>query len=75
MLPETMSVLQKFEVAKKAGFEGVEPNTLTSADEVKQYKEAAEKTGLKITSIMNSDHWQFPLSDNDPEVVKKSIEG
>jgi len=76
VLPDkTTTVLQKFEVAKRAGFEGVEPNTLATADEVKQYKEAAEKTGLKITSIMNSDHWKYPLSDNDPEVVKKCIEG
>jgi len=75
VLPDKMTVLQKFEVAKRAGFEGVEPNTLTTADDVKQYKQAAEKTGLKITSIMNSDHWKYPLSDNDPEVVKKCIEG
>ncbi|MBZ5544383.1 MAG: sugar phosphate isomerase/epimerase [Acidobacteriia bacterium] len=75
VLPEEMTVLEKFEVAKRAGFDGVEPNTLNSADEVKQYKEAAEKTGVKITSIMNSDHWKYPLSDNDPEVVKKCIEG
>jgi hexulose-6-phosphate isomerase len=75
VLPEKMTVVEKFEVAKRAGFEGVEPNTLNSADEVKQYKEAAEKTGVKITSIMNSDHWKYPLSDNDPEVVKKCIDG
>jgi L-ribulose-5-phosphate 3-epimerase len=75
VLPEGMTVLQKFEVAKRAGFDGIEPNTLNSADEVQQYKEAAEKTGVKITSIMNSDHWKYPLSDNDPEVVKKCIEG
>ncbi len=75
VLPEDMTVLEKFEVAKRAGFDGVEPNTLNSADEVKQYKEAAEKTGVKITSIMNSDHWKYPLSDNDPEVVNKCIEG
>jgi hexulose-6-phosphate isomerase len=75
VLPEKMTVLEKFEVAKRAGFEGVEPNTLDSADEVKEYKEAAEKTGVKITSIMNSDHWKYPLSDNDPEVVKKCVDG
>ena len=70
-----LTVMQKFEIAKKAGFEGVEPNTINSADELKEYREAAEKTGLKITSIMNSDHWRYPLTDNDPEVVKKCIEG
>ena len=75
VLPEGMTVLEKFQVAKRAGFDGVEPNTLNNADEVKDYREAAEKTGVKITSIMNSDHWKYPLSDNDPEVVRKCIEG
>lgn len=75
VLPEGMTVLEKFEVAKRAGFDGVEPNTLNSAEDVREYKEAAERTGVKITSIMNSDHWKYPLSDNDPEIVKKCIEG
>ncbi len=74
VLPDGMTVLEKFEVAKRAGFDGVEPNTLKSAGDVKEYQEAAQKTGLAITSIMNSDHWDFPLSDSDPEVVGKSIE-
>jgi L-ribulose-5-phosphate 3-epimerase len=75
VLPEKMTVLQKFEVAKRAGFDGVEPNTLNTAEDVKQYKEASEKTGVKISSIMNADHWKYPLSDNDPEVVKKCVDG
>lgn len=75
VLPDGMTVHEKFEVAKRAGFEGIEPNTLNSADEVRQYKEAAEKTGVKITSIMNSDHWKYPLTDDDPEVVRKCVEG
>jgi len=75
MLPEGMTVLEKFEVAKRAGFDGIEPNTLNSTNEVNQYKEAAERTGVRITSIMNSDHWKYPLSDSDPEVVRKCVEG
>ncbi|HET7840634.1 MAG TPA: sugar phosphate isomerase/epimerase family protein [Terriglobia bacterium] len=74
VLPEGMTVREKFETAKRAGFDGVEPNTLKSAGEVKDYREAAERSGLAITSIMNSDHWDYPLSDNDPEVVRKSVE-
>jgi hexulose-6-phosphate isomerase len=37
--------------------------------------ETAPCTGVKIHSIMNSDHWKYPLTDNDPEVVKKCIDG
>lgn len=75
VMPDKMTVMQKFEVAKRAGFEGIEPNTLNSSDEVGQYREASERTGVKICSIMNSDHWKYPLSDNDPEVVEKCVEG
>lgn len=75
VLPAKLTILQKFEVAKRAGFDGVEPNTLTSADEVRQFKEASEATGVRICSIMNADHWKYPLSDSDPEVVKKCVEG
>jgi len=75
VLPEGMTILEKFQLAKRAGFDGIEPNTLNSADELKECKEAAERTGVKITSIMNSDHWKYPLSDDDPEVVKKCVEG
>jgi hexulose-6-phosphate isomerase len=70
-----MTVMQKFAVAKAAGFEGIEPNTLTNPEDVRQYKDAAEKNGLKICSIMNSDHWNYPLSDPDPQVVAKCVEG
>ncbi len=75
VLPDGLSVLQKFELAKRAGFEGIEPNTLNTPQEVQEYQSAASSTGVKIHSIMNSDHWKYPLTDNDPEVVKKCVEG
>jgi hexulose-6-phosphate isomerase len=62
-------------MAQKAGFEGIEPNTLRTPEEVQQYKEAAKSTGIKLHSIMNSDHWKFPLSDSNPEVVKQCVDG
>ncbi len=75
VLPEGMTVLEKFELAKKAGFEGIEPNTINTPEEVRSYSDASKQTGIRITSIMNSGHWKYPLSDNDPEVVKKCVEG
>ena len=38
-------------------------------------KTAAEKAGIKIHSVMNMDHWKYPLSSTDSEVVKRSLEG
>src|SRR5262245_15140855 len=61
VLTEATTVLERFELAKIGGCEGVEPTTLNTADEVRQHREAAEKTGLKIHSIMNSDHWRYSL--------------
>ncbi len=75
VMPKGLTVLQKFEVAKRAGFEGIEPNTLNTPQEVEEYKAASQSTGVKIHSIMNSDHWRYPLTDKDPEVVRKSVEG
>jgi L-ribulose-5-phosphate 3-epimerase len=75
VFPRDLSVLEKFEMARRAGFEGIEPNTVNSPEEVRRFKEASEKTGVKIHSIMNSDHWRFPLTDSDPEVVRQCMEG
>lgn len=70
-----LTVLERFELARRAGFEGIEPNTLNTSAEMEEYKAASQKTGIKIHSIMNADHWKYPLSDPDPEVVKKCMDG
>ena len=75
VLPSALTLEERFQLARKAGFQGVEPNTLNAPGESQQYKEAATTAGIEITSIMNSDHWKYPLSDNDPEVVKKCMDG
>ncbi len=75
VLPGQMSLAQKLEAARRAGFEGVEPGTISKPEEVREFREAAARAGLKVCSIMNSDHWRYPLSDRDPEVVKKCVEG
>jgi L-ribulose-5-phosphate 3-epimerase len=75
MLPEKMGVEEKFALAKKLGFEGIEIPTLEDSASVAEFKAAAQKTGLIIHSIMNQRHWGSPLSSSDPAVVKKSLEG
>ena len=35
--------------------------------------QASDATGLKIHSVTNEVHWQFPLSSADSEVVRKSV--
>jgi L-ribulose-5-phosphate 3-epimerase len=75
MLPEKLGYGARFQMAKDAGFEGIEIGTITDLAVAAEIKEAAAKAGLTIHSVMNADHWKYPLSSADPEVVKKSVAG
>lgn len=75
MLPKELGYRDRFQMAIDVGFEGIEIGTITDAATAAEIKEAAAKTGLKIHSVMNADHWKFPLSSADPEVVAKSVAG
>ena len=69
-----LTTLEKFALLKEVGFDGVElnsPNDL-SREEV---LEAREETGLPIHGVINSVHWDKPLSDPDPQVREESLEG
>lgn len=75
MLPPHMSLLERFELAKSVGFDEIELPTMTDPKQAEEAKSAAEKSKLRIHSVMNQAHWSSPLSSNDPAVVKKSMEG
>jgi hexulose-6-phosphate isomerase len=75
MLPRELGYLDKFKLAVEVGFQGVEIGTITDAAVAAEIKEAASRTGLKIHGVMNADHWRYPLSSADPEVVNKSVAG
>jgi hexulose-6-phosphate isomerase len=75
MLPKELSYRERFKIAVDAGFAGVEMRTVTDPKEAEDAREASASTGLRIHSVMNVDHWDFPLSSADAEVVKKSVAG
>lgn len=75
MLPRQMSMLERFELAKECGFQSVEAHTMVDQKEAEAVKAASDKTGLPVHSVMNSDHWRFPLSSPNPADVEKSLEG
>jgi len=71
---EDLSVLDKFKLAKEAGFDGIEmpgPNDLDD----KEVLAAQDATGLKIHSIMNMEHWKNPFSSPDPAVREAGMAG
>jgi len=75
MLPKQLSYVERFNLAKRVGFEGLEAQTVTEPSVVQEIKEAAGQAGLKIHSVMNMDHWKYPLSSADAKVVDQSIKG
>jgi hexulose-6-phosphate isomerase len=75
MLPRELSYAERFAMARTAGFEAIEMQTVTRPDEAAEIKEASQKTGLRIHSVMNSAHWRDPMSSADPAVLNRSVQG
>lgn len=75
MLPKSASIPERFQMARDAGFERIECPTTPDQGQAAAMKSAAEKAGIKIHSVMNMDHWKYPLSSADPAVVERSLRG
>jgi L-ribulose-5-phosphate 3-epimerase len=75
MLPRDLPYTQRFAIAREAGFDAIEMQTVARQEEAIEIKEAAAKAGLRIHSVMNMDHWRLPLSSSDPDVVSRSVAG
>jgi L-ribulose-5-phosphate 3-epimerase len=75
MLPEKMSVADRFKLARDTGFKVVQAPTTPDQGEAEELKKAADAAGIKIDSVMNMAHWKYPLSSPDPADVAKSMEG
>ncbi len=70
-----LNVEERLSIAKQAGFESVEPDTVFDDTELKAMKTAADKVGIHIDAFVCSTHWSSPLSDPDPAVWEKTMEG
>ncbi len=75
MLPKQLPYLDRFKLAVDVGFHNMEVQTLDDDSEAHKVKEAADKAGLRIHSVMNMRHWDHPLSSPDPKDVELSLEG
>jgi len=75
MLPRDLSYAQRFAMARDAGFAAIEMQTIARAEEAAEIREAAGRANLRIHSVMNADHWRFPISSADPAVVSQSVAG
>ena len=75
MLPEKFSYGDRFKLARDVGFEVVQVPTEPDAGKAEEIKKAADSAGIRIDSVMNMDHWKYPLSSSDRAAVEKSLAG
>jgi hexulose-6-phosphate isomerase len=75
MLPKNLSYADRFKMAGDVGFEAVEGQTVEDPKEAEEIKKASEDAKIPIHSVMNMAHWKYPLSSQNPEVVKTSLKG
>jgi hexulose-6-phosphate isomerase len=75
MLPEKLSTADRFKLAKDVGFEVVQAPTEPDEHKAEEIKKAADAANIRVDSVMNMDHWKYPLSSSDRAVVEKSLAG
>jgi hexulose-6-phosphate isomerase len=75
MLPKDLPFVDRFRMAVDAGFSGIEMQTVPDPRQADEVKAASDTSGLRIHSVMNSEHWRSPISSGDRAVVDKSVAG
>jgi len=75
MLPEKLSVGDRFKLARDTGFELIQAPTTPDSRQADEIKAASDASGVHVDSVMNMAHWKYPLSSADPAAVATSLEG
>jgi L-ribulose-5-phosphate 3-epimerase len=80
--PERMSLQQCLQLAKDAGFDGIELNYDLDNDlspkagtrEFSEIRKMADKIGITISGLCSFLFWPYPLTSNDPEKRARGLE-
>ena len=75
MLPAKLSYADRMKMARDVGFEVLQAPTTPDEHLAEEIKKAADGANMRIDSVMNMDHWKYPLSSSEPAVVEKSLAG
>jgi hexulose-6-phosphate isomerase len=75
MFEKSLGVADRFRMAKDCGFVEMECGTTPEPGRAEEILAASRQSGVRVHSVMNSDHWRFPLSSPDPAVVDKCVAG
>jgi L-ribulose-5-phosphate 3-epimerase len=72
MLPRQLSDEDKFKLAKKCGFDGIEGSPMSDLEAARRLGNLARQAGVPIHSIVRGG-WDAPFSDPDPKVIDKGF--
>jgi hexulose-6-phosphate isomerase len=75
MVSKNLSPADRFKIVRDAGFDVVQAPTTPDERAAEEIKKAADSAKIRIDSVMNMDHWKYPLSSSDPAAVEKSLAG
>jgi L-ribulose-5-phosphate 3-epimerase len=75
MLPAKLGFAERMKLAFAVGFGIVQAPTTPDEHAAEEMKKAADAANIRIDSVMNMDHWKYPLSSSDPTVIEKSLAG
>jgi L-ribulose-5-phosphate 3-epimerase len=75
MLPSKLHHADRFKIARDTGFDVVQVPTTPDEHTAEEIQGAADRANMRIDSVMNIAHWQYPLSSSEPAVVEKSLAG
>src|SRR5437870_4845013 len=75
MVPSNLSYADRFKLVRDTGFQVVQALTEPDEGKAEAMKQAADAANIRIDSVMNVDHWRYPLSSSDPAIVEKSLSG
>ena len=74
MLPRQLSDADKFKLARKCGFEGIEGKPMKDLEAAARLGKLAGAAGVPIHSIVYGG-WGAPFSEPDPKVIEKGLAG
>ena len=81
MIADSLGVLERLQLAKQAGLDGVEvwlgtpdASMETTDDDIRRLREAFDQAGLACSSVASTLGWQNPITDPDDSVFARSLD-
>jgi L-ribulose-5-phosphate 3-epimerase len=74
MLPENLSDAEKFKLAGRCGFEGIDGSPMDDLKAARKQADLARQAGVPIHGLVFGG-WHAPFSDPDPEVRERGLKG